>query len=396
MSNPLVDAIPATGPVARTVTRQNLAEALALPLKDAAAVAAFNTWNLATDGTLYEAVIYAGSVYDYDSADTTTAHDPAGGCIVSGDGRRYKRSLNIKPDHIVLDKDLTAPPGSPSEGDAYYVATGATGAWAGQDKNYALYGGRGWTFRDVSEGHILYVSDEASFYHMPAGGTLTKGLGDLALANASIELKHLESPAGTFVEAEQNTPPGSPTDRIKYIVGTSPTDDWVGQAGKIAEYDSAIPGWVFHSPLAGWFVNDKGAGYLKKYTGSAWARAVAASPILQIARAKAASTATVSPGSWNTVLTFASVAAADTSNFFSVRGTGFTHQNGDVTKWGLFVDTESSARVEFDNSLDSFELWFNPSDLNAHDIHIKAFNADGFANAQVASTATAVLSEATS
>ena len=31
----------------------------------------------------------------------------------------------------VLDRDLTAPPASPADGDHYIVASGATGDWAG-------------------------------------------------------------------------------------------------------------------------------------------------------------------------------------------------------------------------------------------------------------------------
>lgn len=34
---------------------------------------------------------------------------------------------------------LTAPPGVPGEGDAYGVPAGATGGWAGKDRQVALY-----------------------------------------------------------------------------------------------------------------------------------------------------------------------------------------------------------------------------------------------------------------
>jgi len=39
----------------------------------------------------------------------------------------------------VLDRDLTAPPGTPADGDRYVVASGATGDWAGWDLNIALW-----------------------------------------------------------------------------------------------------------------------------------------------------------------------------------------------------------------------------------------------------------------
>lgn len=39
----------------------------------------------------------------------------------------------------VKDRDLTAPPPSPADGDRYIVASGATGAWAGWDLNVAFW-----------------------------------------------------------------------------------------------------------------------------------------------------------------------------------------------------------------------------------------------------------------
>ena len=44
----------------------------------------------------------------------------------------------------VLDRDLTAPPGSPADGDRYIVASGATGDWAGWDLNVALWTDGAW------------------------------------------------------------------------------------------------------------------------------------------------------------------------------------------------------------------------------------------------------------
>ncbi|QIE42068.1 DUF2793 domain-containing protein [Rhodobacteraceae bacterium SC52] len=39
----------------------------------------------------------------------------------------------------VLDRDLTAPPGSSADGDRYIVASGATGDWAGWELNVAVW-----------------------------------------------------------------------------------------------------------------------------------------------------------------------------------------------------------------------------------------------------------------
>ena len=64
----------------------------------------------------------------------------------------------------VKDKDLTAPPGSPSTGDRYIIATPATGAWAGEEDNIAEYNGSSWDFTDANEGMITWVEDEDLYY----------------------------------------------------------------------------------------------------------------------------------------------------------------------------------------------------------------------------------------
>lgn len=46
----------------------------------------------------------------------------------------------------VIDATTATPPGSPTEGDAYIVATSPTGAWAGKAKTIALYYNGSWRF----------------------------------------------------------------------------------------------------------------------------------------------------------------------------------------------------------------------------------------------------------
>ncbi len=66
----------------------------------------------------------------------------------------------------VLDKDLTAPPGSPADGDCYIVAATATGAWAGHEKQIAVWFAEAaeWTFIAPHSGWRVFVVDEALFY----------------------------------------------------------------------------------------------------------------------------------------------------------------------------------------------------------------------------------------
>lgn len=71
----------------------------------------------------------------------------------------------------VLDKDLTSPPSDPSVGDRYWIAPGATGAWAGQDYKIATWNGSAWEFEDVTDGDCAFVIDENIFYYYDARAT---------------------------------------------------------------------------------------------------------------------------------------------------------------------------------------------------------------------------------
>lgn len=63
----------------------------------------------------------------------------------------------------VIDKDLTAPPGSPAEGDVYIVAAGATGAWSGHASDIAYFD-QVWRFIEPLEGITLWIKDESAVY----------------------------------------------------------------------------------------------------------------------------------------------------------------------------------------------------------------------------------------
>jgi hypothetical protein len=64
------------------------------------------------------------------------------------------------------------------------------------------------------------------------------------------------------------TPPGSPDDGACYIVATSPTGAWSGQADKVAAFQDGA--WAFYTPREGWlaWVADEATLYV--WSGSAW------------------------------------------------------------------------------------------------------------------------------
>lgn len=65
---------------------------------------------------------------------------------------------------VVKDKDLTAPPGSPAQGDSYIVAASPTGAWTGWAGRIAFYQNTAWVPIVLGEGNRAYVQDENLWY----------------------------------------------------------------------------------------------------------------------------------------------------------------------------------------------------------------------------------------
>lgn len=79
----------------------------------------------------------------------------------------------------VADRDLATPPSSPSEGDRYIVAAGATGAWSGWAGSVALWLDGAWERLTPREGWLAWVRDEDVLlaWSGTAWGTVTSGGG---------------------------------------------------------------------------------------------------------------------------------------------------------------------------------------------------------------------------
>jgi Protein of unknown function (DUF2793) len=72
------------------------------------------------------------------------------------------RILDTLVQLAVLDRDLTAPPASPAEGQRWLVRAAATGAWAGHDNAIAAWQDGGWQFSAPRTGWIAFVADEGT------------------------------------------------------------------------------------------------------------------------------------------------------------------------------------------------------------------------------------------
>ena len=103
------------------------------------------------------------------------------------DGAQAQKHVTVNEtirrlDALVLlaieDKDLTAPPGSPSDGARYIPKATATGLWSGKENNVAHYVDGAWEFYPPREGFIAYMRDEDQLYvhNGSAWVTLENGL----------------------------------------------------------------------------------------------------------------------------------------------------------------------------------------------------------------------------
>jgi hypothetical protein len=96
---------------------------------------------------------------------------------------------------VALDKDLTAPPGSPSEGDGYIVGSSATGAWAGKDLNFVSYNSGAWYFYVPPVGMRVYVSDESLYYRWSGSAWVQEPASAVGTV-----LRAAETPNGAFMD----------------------------------------------------------------------------------------------------------------------------------------------------------------------------------------------------
>lgn len=77
------------------------------------------------------------------------------------------RALEQYAQLLTLDKDLSSPPAA-VDGDAYIVASGASGAWSGWTNSVAYYSG-GWLRIEPRAGAMAYVADEDAYYKYSDG-----------------------------------------------------------------------------------------------------------------------------------------------------------------------------------------------------------------------------------
>jgi hypothetical protein len=85
---------------------------------------------------------------------------------VPGQAQRHEKhnealhTLDALVQLVVKDRDLSAPPASPSVGDRYIAAAAPSGSWTGHALDVAGWDGSAWQFHEPREGWRAYVEDE--------------------------------------------------------------------------------------------------------------------------------------------------------------------------------------------------------------------------------------------
>ncbi len=74
------------------------------------------------------------------------------------------RSLDALVQIGVQDRDLTAPPAAPAEGDRYIIAATGTVEWSGKDNEIAAFQDNAWMFYAPQEGWLAWVADEDKLF----------------------------------------------------------------------------------------------------------------------------------------------------------------------------------------------------------------------------------------
>ena len=101
----------------------------------------------------------------------------------------------------VLDRDLTAPPASPADGDRHIVASEATGVWTGWEDSIAYWVDGAWMRLDPRPGWRAWVEDEGALviWTGTSWDRLDSALGLIALGSST---RLAEGPAGSATDLE--------------------------------------------------------------------------------------------------------------------------------------------------------------------------------------------------
>ncbi len=200
---------------------------------------------------------------------------------------------------VIIDRDLTAPPGSPANLDAYIPKATATGDWTGAEDDIAFFDLDEWVIVPPSTGLRVYIDDEniwlywtGSVWAALPGATMTgRVYGQAALDNTITRVQtfgpgvtkantggseatyEIAGGPPVIIDMTLTAPPGSPSADDMYVVAPTATGDWSGQEDDIARFfdDTVTNGWEFYTPFTGMQIKDLNTNLNYEWTGTLWA-----------------------------------------------------------------------------------------------------------------------------
>ncbi|HET7849891.1 MAG TPA: DUF2793 domain-containing protein [Pseudolabrys sp.] len=96
------------------------------------------------------------------------------------------RTLDALVQLAVLDRDLSAPPGSPAEGARWIVKPAGSGAWAGHDNAIAAWQDGAWEFYAPQTGWRAFVADEGALVVWNGSAWTAAGGGMTLIASGTV------------------------------------------------------------------------------------------------------------------------------------------------------------------------------------------------------------------
>lgn len=130
------------------------------------------------------------------------------------------RRLDAVVQLTVLDRDLSAPPATPTDGDRYLVADNATAAWTGSDDRIAAWQDGAWAFFVPREGWLAWIADEdalvvwdgAGWVAVAGGGTSAPLFGINTTPDTT---NRLAAKSDAVLLSHDDVTPGSGDMRVK-------------------------------------------------------------------------------------------------------------------------------------------------------------------------------------
>ena len=148
---------------------------------------------------------------------------------------------------VLASVTTLTPPVSATDGETYFIPGGATGTWAGQDGQLAIWSNGGWAFVAPVRGWLGFIADQGVRAEFDGTGWVAGSLGVSANGAASqfqvVEFDHVIGAGATSttgVEIPQYAVVFSITGRVKTAITGTLTGFEVGVAGATNRYGSGI------------------------------------------------------------------------------------------------------------------------------------------------------------